>query len=57
MNDLQFAGRYQCLPIKCSGRLVSCTMNSIDELERERILQKNGEMRNEELHIFNPKHV
>jgi hypothetical protein len=23
MNDLQFAGRYQCLPIRCSGRLIS----------------------------------
>jgi hypothetical protein len=23
MNDLQFAGRYQCLPITCSGRLIS----------------------------------
>jgi hypothetical protein len=23
MNDLQFAWRYQCLPIRCSGRLIS----------------------------------
>jgi hypothetical protein len=23
MNDLQFAGRFQCLPIRCSGRLMS----------------------------------
>jgi hypothetical protein len=23
MNDLQFVGRYQCLPIRCSGRLIS----------------------------------
>jgi hypothetical protein len=23
MNDLQFAVRYQCLPIRCSGRLIS----------------------------------
>jgi hypothetical protein len=23
MNDLQFAGRYECLPIRCSGRLIS----------------------------------
>jgi hypothetical protein len=23
MNALQFAGRYQCLPIRCSGRLIS----------------------------------
>jgi hypothetical protein len=23
MNDLQFAGRYKCLPIRCSGRLIS----------------------------------
>jgi hypothetical protein len=23
MNDLQFAGRYQCLPIRCSVRLIS----------------------------------
>jgi hypothetical protein len=23
MNDLQLAGRYQCLPIRCSGRLIS----------------------------------
>jgi hypothetical protein len=23
MNDLQFAGRRQCLPIRCSGRLIS----------------------------------
>jgi hypothetical protein len=23
MNDLQFAGRYQCLQIRCSGRLIS----------------------------------
>jgi hypothetical protein len=23
MNGLQFAGRYQCLPIRCSGRLIS----------------------------------
>jgi hypothetical protein len=23
MNDLQFAGRYQCLPIRCSERLTS----------------------------------
>jgi hypothetical protein len=23
MNDLQFAGRYQCLSIRCSGRLIS----------------------------------
>jgi hypothetical protein len=23
MNDLQFDGRYQCLPIRCSGRLIS----------------------------------
>jgi hypothetical protein len=23
MNDLQFAGTYQCLPIRCSGRLIS----------------------------------
>jgi hypothetical protein len=23
MNDLRFAGRYQCLPIGCFGRLIS----------------------------------
>jgi hypothetical protein len=23
INYLQFAGRYQCLPIRCSGRLIS----------------------------------
>jgi hypothetical protein len=23
MNDLHFAGRYQCLPIRCSGILIS----------------------------------
>jgi hypothetical protein len=23
MNDLQFAGRYKCLPISCSGLLIS----------------------------------
>jgi hypothetical protein len=23
MKDLQFSGRYQCLPIRCSGRLIS----------------------------------
>jgi hypothetical protein len=23
MNDLQFSGRYRCLPIRCSGRLIS----------------------------------
>jgi hypothetical protein len=23
MNDLQFAGKYQYLPIRCSGRLIS----------------------------------
>jgi hypothetical protein len=30
MNGLQLAGRYQCLPIRCSGRLLSLrAMNTL----------------------------
>jgi hypothetical protein len=32
MNDLQFAGRYQCLPVRCSGRVISLqNEHSIDK--------------------------
>jgi hypothetical protein len=51
MNDLQFTGRYQCLPIRCSGRLISLQnehlyngVNNVEVVIRGRfmITERNG---------------
>jgi hypothetical protein len=46
MTVLQFAGRYQCLPIRCSGRLISLQ----NERPKERL--KDWLLRDQEIYAM-----